>query len=65
MILYFTFRHPPKKLRDRDRERERKNVRSLGGNGCRTGGKSSYVSFFNLHYSEREREREKERKRAA
>ena len=41
IILYFTFRHPTKKLRERekDRERERKNVRSLRGNGCRTGGK--------------------------
>ena len=44
IILYFTFRHPTKKLRERERkiereERERKNVRSLRGYGCRTGGK--------------------------
>ena len=32
--------------RERARERERKKVRSLRGKGCRTGGKSSNVSFF-------------------
>ena len=56
---------------------EGKKVRSLRGNSCRTGGKSSNVSFFNLHYSfshydhelqapcppKKPRERERERQR--